>query len=151
MQQGTLPAVSKADQRAKLPRVRVVAGLVLSADRDRFLVTQRLSDDPGYADHWELPGGKAEPGESDREALARELREELGVEVKVEPTWLRIEHRQPRRMIDFRVMPCTITDGDPRRLEVQDFRWITPDEADSLELPPLDRAVLERIRSDGML
>jgi 8-oxo-dGTP diphosphatase len=128
----------------------VVAGLVLASDRQRFLVTQRMSTDPGYPEHWELPGGKVEPGESDREALARELREELAIEVEVQPTWLRIEQRQEHRLIDFRVLPCTVTAGVPRAVEVQDLRWVTPDEAGELELPPLDRAVLERILSDGL-
>ena len=127
-----------------------MAGLVLTPARDRFLVTQRLDADPGYPGHWELPGGKAEPGESDRAALARELREELAIEVDVQPTWLRIEHQQPLRLIDFRVLRCTITGGEPRPVEVQDLRWVTVHEADELELPPLDRAVLERLRAAGL-
>jgi len=142
--------VANADQEGRVPRVRVVAGLVRAPDRLRFLVTRRLADDPGYADHWELPGGKAEPGESDRQALARELREELDVQVEAEPTWLRIEHLQPRRLIDFRVLPCTITGGEPRPVEVQELRWVTLDEAWDLELPPLDRQVLEHIRAVGV-
>lgn len=128
-----------------------MAGLVVTPERDRFLVTQRLPDDPGFADHWEFPGGKVEPGESDREALARELREELAIEVDVGPTWLRIEQQQEQRLIDFRVLPCTITAAEPRPVEVQDLRWVTVEQAGQLLLPPLDQAVLEHIQANGLV
>jgi mutator protein MutT len=58
---------------------RVVCGLLRSGSR--VFSQQRKLDDIGYPGHWEFPGGSVEPGEHDREALVREMREELGVVV----------------------------------------------------------------------
>ena len=130
--------------------VRVVAGLILDEELTRFLVTQRLGDDPGFADHWELPGGKADDGEDDREALRRELREELAVDARVGDAFAHIERVEPTRVLDFRVYVCALGDRPPVRVEVQDLRWVDLAQAELLTMPPLDCAVLDRIRADGL-
>lgn len=74
-------------------QVMVVAGVI---ERDgRLLICQRRNKDR-HGLKWEFPGGKVEPGEAPREALARELEEELGVKARIGPEIVRYEYRYPR-------------------------------------------------------
>src|SRR5580692_9549580 len=83
-------APQSAPEKSRKPELPVVAALIL---RDsRILVCQRRRDD-SHALQWEFPGGKVEPGEIPQEALARELREELGIEAKIGKELFRTRHR----------------------------------------------------------
>jgi 8-oxo-dGTP diphosphatase len=104
--------------------VVVVAGLV---ERDgRVLIGQRRPDGR-HALKWEFPGGKVEPGEEPRAALARELREELGIEAEIGEEALRYEYRYPGGppllLIFFRV---TEFQGAVENLDFTDLRWEEP-------------------------
>jgi 8-oxo-dGTP diphosphatase len=132
---------------ASLPTLRVVGGLL--RDGDRILLAQRP---PGssYGGCWEFPGGKVEPGESDAQALARELSEELGVTVRVEELVAQVEHPYPAFLIDFRVYACALVAGTPRCLGVHALRWVRladgVDESVGLPGPPADEPVLAAVR-----
>ncbi|MCB8902895.1 MULTISPECIES: (deoxy)nucleoside triphosphate pyrophosphohydrolase [unclassified Streptomyces] len=125
------------------PVVVVVAGALY--DRGRLLAARR-SAPVELAGRWELPGGKLEPGESPEEALVRELREELGVEV--EPGE-RIPGEWPLKPgYVLRVWTARLLSGEPRPLEDHDaLRWLTRSELDSVDWLDQDRpAVAEAAR-----
>src|SRR5687767_4741492 len=114
--------------------IRVVAAVV--ARDGRLLVCQR----PAHKRHgglWEFPGGKCEPGESDADAVARELREELGVAaVAVGAERLAVHDAGSPFVIAF--VPVEIV-GDPVCHEHTALLWGTPDELVQLALAPSDR------------
>jgi len=127
--------------------VHVVAALIREADR--FLVTQRMDDDPGWPGHWEFPGGGVEPGESDQVALAREMREELGVDVEVGELFERVSDKTTTgRPLDMRIYCCRIQQGELQPIEVQAIRWVRIDEANTLPFPSADEPVLDRLRRE---
>jgi 8-oxo-dGTP diphosphatase len=101
----------------------VVAGAVL---RDGRLLAARRSAPPELAGRWELPGGKVEPGESEEEALVRELREELGIHVV---PLRRIPGEWPLRPgLLLRAWTARLLSGVPQPLQDHDqLRWLTPD------------------------
>jgi len=118
--------------------VRVVACVIRRGDR--YLVCQR----PAHKRHgglWEFPGGKTEPGESDERAAARELLEELGVEL-VRATPAVFEAADPGSPYVIAFVPVEIR-GEPRCLEHSRMTSRRPEELLALALAPSDRTFLE--------
>jgi 8-oxo-dGTP diphosphatase len=131
-----------ATARGRAHTVVVAAALVRG---DGALLAARRNAPPELAGQWELPGGKIEPGESDRVALARELREELGVEVEVGE---RVGGDWPVRPgVVLRVYRCVILEGEPQPLQDHDMlRWVTADDWDKVTWLSPDRPVLDTLR-----
>ena len=127
--------------------VRVVAGAIV--DGNRVLVARRRaaadgSAEPGDAGRWELPGGKVQPGESDEEALERELREELGVRTVVrERLGPAVPVRPGMQLYCYRV---DRPEGDLILTDHDEVRWVDVRELGSLDLLEADRALLEPLR-----
>ena len=125
----------------------VVAGLVV--DRDRVLITQRRADQP-LPLQWELPGGKIEAGESPEIALARELREELGVGVEIHRVWDVLFHAYPDYDVLMLVYRCRIVDGEPACVEVADLAWCLPAELSGYDILPADAPLIRRLVDEGV-
>src|SRR5436190_23301195 len=102
-------------------RVTVVAAIIRR--NGRILITQR-PDNVHLARMWEFPGGKVEPGESLEAALLREIREELGITIRVEDEFFTIDHDYPDKSVRLHFFNCTIVEGEPQPLDVADLRWI---------------------------
>jgi 8-oxo-dGTP diphosphatase len=116
-------------------KIRVVGGMI---EREgRYLIAQRKPR-AIFPLLWEFPGGKVEPGETDEAALARELREKLGIEVAVLERAVHVEHRYEGYDIDFCVYRCLEASGEVQHLGVHDHRWVHPRELDGYEFPPAD-------------
>ena len=122
--------------------VEVVAALIW--DGDRFLICQR----PEYKARgllWEFVGGKVEPGETKAEALCRECREELDVDLAVGPEFMAVKHVYPDITVHLTLFEATIASGTPKLLEHNAIEWITPAEIPNYEFCPADEEILERI------
>jgi 8-oxo-dGTP diphosphatase len=94
---------------------------------------------------WEFPGGKAEAGESDERALAREVREELGVAFTVGERVAEVDWQYPDKRVRIAFFRGTV-EGEPRPLEGQELAWVAPADLDRYEFPPADATLLERLR-----
>jgi 8-oxo-dGTP diphosphatase len=124
----------------------VVAGALV---RDgRLLLTRRPVGDP-LAGFWELPGGKVEADETPEAALAREWREELGVEVESFSPLTFASGAPNGRHVTLLVFLVRSLRGEPSPLGVAEVRWTTPAEASRLPLLPADRPVVEQLASGG--
>lgn len=136
-----------------MKRIIVAAGMIRGAigspREDLYLISQRPSG-THLAGAWEFPGGKVESGEDPADTLARELKEELGIEVEVGDIFAVGQHTYPERDVILLVYDARHVGGEPQRLEVADFRWMTAAEVAKLPLPPADRPVVERIVRDRL-
>lgn len=115
----------------------------------RVLLTRRLDDQhlPGL---WEFPGGKVESGESPESALARECREEIGVDIEVERILEVTHHQYPEKEVLLLFYRCSLVAGEVQHLQVADHAWVLPDELDDYELPPADGPVIRAVRELGL-
>jgi len=123
--------------------VEVVAALIWQGER--FMICQR----PAHKARgllWEFVGGKVEPGETAQQALVRECREELAVELAVGDVFLDVVHEYPDITVHLTLFNAVIAKGEPQRIEHNDIRWITPDEIPLYPFCPADEEILKRIR-----
>jgi len=136
------------DDAAPRPRKLVVAGLIVGNDR-RILITQRRADQ-ALPLQWELPGGKVEPGEAPEAALARELREELGVAALIGRIWDVLFHAYPAFDLVMLVYACRLAPGEvPRAIEVADLVWLPAGELPAWDILPADRPLVARLVAEG--
>ena len=124
----------------------VVAALIW--DGDRFMICRR----PAHKARgllWEFAGGKVEPGETKRDALIRECREELGVELEVRDIYYDVVHEYPDIVIHLTLYSAHIASGEPKLLEHSEIRWITPEEIPQFEFCPADTDILKKLAADA--
>jgi mutator protein MutT len=93
---------------------------------------------------WEFPGGKCDDGESHTACIKREILEELGTRVRVGPEIFAVEHEYPERTVELHFFACELI-GEPQPLLGQEMRWVRRDELASLEFPPADTALIDRL------
>ena len=123
--------------------VEVVAALI--RDGKRVMACQR----PAHKARgllWEFVGGKVEPGESHEEALIRECREELDVEVTVGDVYMALTHVYPDLTVRLTLFNAQIAKGEPKMLEHNDIKWLGPGEIPMYEFCPADKDILAEIR-----
>ncbi len=94
---------------------------------------------------WEFPGGKVDPGEGSVDALAREWREELGVEVLDAKPLTRVTHDYGDRIIDLEVFEMRSVRGSPRSLEGQATQWVEAAALGALPMPAADLPVVQAL------
>lgn len=124
----------------------VVAALIWQGER--FMICQR----PAHKARgmlWEFVGGKVEPGEGKEQALVRECREELAVEVAVGDIFLEVTHTYPDITVHLTLFHASIVQGVPQKLEHNDIRYITVDEIPKYEFCPADEVILQKLRQEG--
>jgi 8-oxo-dGTP diphosphatase len=130
------------------PALHVVAAVLRDA-RGSVLLAQR---GPGgdLAGLWEFPGGKVEPGETGPQALARELHEELGLQLQAAQPLIRVPQAYPAKRIVLDVYEVGAFNGEPRGRQGQALAWCPPDELASYPVPPADRPVVAALTAPGI-
>lgn len=122
-----------------------VAVALISDNQDRFLITQR----PMHASHggyWEFPGGKLESNESAEEALIREIKEELGLEILKHEYLGTIQHQYPDYLVELYIFKVLDFSGEPSCLEGQlSLRWVKKNEIDQENFPQANRGIWDLI------
>lgn len=125
-----------------MKQVEVVAAVIV--DKGKIFVAQR-----GYGEwigYYELPGGKVEPGETDKEALAREIKEELATEVEVGEIVETVEYDYPNFHLTMKCYLCKVIRGELTLLEHKTAKWLGAEELDSVNWLPADEQLVERLK-----
>jgi 8-oxo-dGTP diphosphatase len=126
--------------------VRVVAAVIENGGR--YLITQRRPT-AVLPNMWEFPGGKVEPGESDADALRREVKHRLGVDVRCGQLISFVSHPYERYTVDLYLYECHIASGEPAALAVNAFLWVTSADFDQYPFTPADEASMNKLLGLG--
>jgi len=124
-------------------RIEVAAAVITRPDGG-FLLGQRPAG-KAYAGYWEFPGGKVEPGESPREALARELHEELGIDIKLVYPWLTRDYDYEHAAVRLRFFRVIEWSGTLHGRENQQFSWQLPSAVRVAPLLPANAPILRAL------
>ncbi len=133
-----LPHYRAATHRA----VDVAAGLIFR--NGKLLVTQRYAG-AHLGGLWEFPGGKRKPRETFRNCLARELREELGIEVAVTSLFETVTHKYPDKTVHLKFFICQLMRGEPQPLGCAALAWVDKEGLKKCQFPAADTRLLEKL------
>jgi 8-oxo-dGTP diphosphatase len=130
-----------------LPTIYVVAAIIKNG-KEKYLITQRMPN-ARYGGYWEFPGGTVEDGETPNQALSRELKEELNIDVKVNELCWHESYNGKTKVIDIKFINCDIVpeNQEIQKIEVADYRWVTANELNKYKFPEADEAFIQHLTS----
>lgn len=124
--------------------INVVAA-VIKDDNGKILITQRnLKKSQGGL--WEFPGGKIEPNETKEQAIIREIKEELTIDINVKGYIDEKIFTYPEKDINLISLECSIINGNIELLEHEDYRWVSSSELENFEFAPADMFIVEKLK-----
>lgn len=123
-----------------LKRIEVVGAVLV---HDGRVFAAKRGPGKSMAGYWEFPGGKVEAAETPEKALARELREELKIDVTVGEFIVTATHEAGTAVIELSTYLCTIIEGVPVLTEHEEFRWLPVSELSDVEWAPADIPTVE--------
>ena len=129
---------------SRKPHFHVAAGLIW---RGRKVLISKRPQGSHLAGFWEFPGGKQEDGETLSRGLERELKEELGIEVRADNLFLSVQHEYETKRVTLHFFQCSVLKGRPKSLEGQTKKWVAPKDLPKYSFPPPDLEVIEILSS----
>lgn len=125
--------------------IAVIACGVAIIRRDReFLISRRKPQDT-FGGFWEFPGGKKRDDETFEQCAAREVQEELGIEIAVGEKFFEIQKEYDNRLIWLHFYLCSHLSGDPRPVDCAAVRWVDVEELKKFKFPPANERVIEKL------
>ena len=115
----------------------------------KVLCARRRADAEHLPNVWEFPGGKSEADETLDDCVRREVREEIGVEVRVIGARATITHDYEVRTVTLHPFDCAIVEGEPQALGNAELRWLAPGELNGEEFPAANAALIEELKSSA--
>lgn len=126
-----------------MKQIEVVAAIIRKGDK--IFATQR--GDGEWKDWWEFPGGKIEAGETPREALKREIREELSTEISVDEFFCTVEYDYPKFHLTMHCYLCALQTEGIHLNEHEAARWLSKDDLESVEWLPADKEIFDKLKN----
>lgn len=128
----------------KKPHHIIGVGIIEREIDNKILITLRPND-AMLGGLWEFPGGKQEAGEEIQQTIERELKEELGVEVKAYKELMNLKHAYSHFSITMHAWFCTLISGEPKPKESQEVRWVSRDELEEFPFPKANKVLTEKL------
>ena len=128
--------------------IEVTAAIIIQ--NDKYLICQRAADDSCPL-LWEFPGGKLEPGETLVQCIAREIKEELDLEIAVKSIYAETDYSFGEKQLHFTFFLCDIVSGEIKLNVHKAFAWVTAEEIKAYEFMPADVEIVERATKDGII
>lgn len=126
-------------------QVHVAVG-VIKKGSEIFIAKRHDSQHQGGK--WEFPGGKVEVGETVTQALARELKEEIGIDVKSSTPFLEIHHDYTDKSVHLDIHLVEEFDGEARHLEGQAYKWVSITDLNNYAFPAANAVIIEKLQAN---
>ncbi|MBM7037499.1 8-oxo-dGTP diphosphatase MutT [Vibrio ulleungensis] len=127
-----------------MKRIHIVAAIIFNPQKTEVFITQRPKD-KHKGGYWEFPGGKVEESESVEQAIARELNEEIGIEVTEQSLFEHLHHDYPDKALTFDFITVTQFQGTPFGREGQLARWVSIEQLAQYEFPEANVPILHKV------
>lgn len=124
---------------------KIIGVAIIWNQYKQILIDRRLPKG-AMANLWEFPGGKLEAGETIQECIAREILEELGIEIEVGENLITIDHTYPHLQVTLTVHHCRHLAGIPQAIECAEIRWVSLDELDKFTFPEANIEIIAALR-----
>ena len=125
---------------------QIAVGIV---ERNGRVLISKRKPDAHSGDLWEFPGGKVHEGEAPEQAVVRELREELGIGVRVDRFYARVEHEYPDRRIELLAYLCVLEEGKPTPIHCAACEWVTFSDLGRHSFPEANSTLIKRLTEQG--
>lgn len=126
--------------------IKVVAAIIRNNQNEIFIAQRNQNKSQGGL--WEFPGGKIEPNETENQAIIREIKEELDMNITVIDKYTEIIYEYPDKTINLIVLNCQINDNHYALLEHQDSAWTVPSNLKNYEFAPADKIIISKLNNN---
>lgn len=130
-----------------MKRIHIVAAIIFNSDQSEVFITKR-PDDKHKGGFWEFPGGKVESGETIERAIARELDEEVGIQVTEQSLFEHLEYDYPEKSLKFDFISVTRFENAPYGKEGQQGVWVPVPELADYAFPEANMPILRRVMNE---
>ena len=127
-----------------MKRIHIVAGIIFNQDKSQVFITKR-PDDKHKGGFWEFPGGKREANETIEQALSRELREEIGIEITKHSEFMVIEHNYGDKKVCLDVRLVEAFEGEAHHQEGQISQWVDIHKLSQFTFPDANKAIISKL------
>lgn len=131
------------EKTAPLPHKNI--GVAVITNNESQILIDRRRPEGLLGGMWEFPGGKVEAEESIQDCIAREIKEELGITIKVGDHLTTIQHTYSHFRVTLNVHWCEYVSGEPQPLECDEVRWVTPQDLGDYPFPKANEKIIEEI------
>ena len=125
--------------------ITIPCGVALIRRGREFLISQRKESDT-FGLLWEFPGGKKNPDESFEECVIREVKEEVGIDVRVDEKFMEMRRPYHERIIWLNFFLCTYLAGEPCALDCAKVEWVGIDDMKKYSFPPANGTVIQKLK-----
>ena len=126
--------------------IKVVAAIIRNNQNEIFIAQRNQNKSQGGL--WEFPGGKIEPNETENQAIIREIKEELDMNITVIDKYTEIIYEYPDKTINLIVLNCQMNDNHYSLLEHQDCAWTVPSNLTNYEFAPADKIIISKLNNN---